>query len=194
MAIAEYLYRHEAEFAAGFLRSAGIPFRLQVDDAGGADAGVTIARPARIWVRAEDEEEARSLLDLDGASAEVARTPPPPGGDAPRDSEATGSDSDDREARSRGPDRSSPAVGTPGRENPASGLHPLGTVERRIAAVLGLVLFLLAAAGGEGAVAWVGVWEFLALALALALGLSAVSGRTVRPIKTVLNALADLVS
>lgn len=63
--IAEYLYRHEAEFAAGFLENAGIPFRLQTDDAGGADAFMTIARPARLWVRPEDVEEARDLLEID---------------------------------------------------------------------------------------------------------------------------------
>jgi len=74
--IAEYHYRHEAEFAAGFLRGAGIPFRLQIDDAGGADAGVTMGRPAVLWVRAEDEEEARAILELDGSPAEVSRRPP----------------------------------------------------------------------------------------------------------------------
>lgn len=74
--IAAYHYRHEAEFAAGFLSGAGIPFRLQIDDAGGADAGVTMGRPAVLWVRAEDEEDARSLLELDGAPAEIRRRPP----------------------------------------------------------------------------------------------------------------------
>lgn len=63
--IAEYPYRHEAEFAAGFLENAGIPFRLQTDDAGGADSFMTIARPARLWVRPEDVEEARDLLEID---------------------------------------------------------------------------------------------------------------------------------
>lgn len=161
MAIAEYLYRHEAEFAAGFLRDAGIPFRLQIDDAGGADAGVTIARPARIWVRAEDEEDARSLLGLDGSGPEVRRKVDRPGVE---------------------PARSEP------------GLQPLARGERRVAGAAALLLFLLAAAGGAGAVPWVGVWEFVALALALALGLSAVSGRTLRPLKTALKALADLMS
>jgi len=65
--IAEYSYRHEAEFAAGFLENAGIPFRLQTDDAGGADAFMTIARPARLWVRCEDVEEARDVLEIDDA-------------------------------------------------------------------------------------------------------------------------------
>ena len=67
--IAEYPYRHEAEFAAGFLEDAGIPFRLQTDDAGGADSFMTIARPARLWVRKEDVLKAREVLDIDDASA-----------------------------------------------------------------------------------------------------------------------------
>lgn len=71
--IAEYSYRHEAEFAAGFLSHAGILFRLQVDDAGGADAGVTIARPAVLWVRPEDVERAREILEL--GETQPASTP-----------------------------------------------------------------------------------------------------------------------
>ena len=80
--IAEYLYRHEAEFAAGFLEDAGIPFRLQTDDAGGADSFMTIARPARLWVRREDVEEARDVLEIDdvkiGGPAVVRRLPARP--------------------------------------------------------------------------------------------------------------------
>lgn len=63
IAVAEYSYRHEAEFAAGLLEDAGIAFRLQIDDAGGADIGVTIGRPAVLWVRAEDASRARDVLD-----------------------------------------------------------------------------------------------------------------------------------
>ena len=64
VAVAEFTYRHEAEFAAGFLADAGIPYRLQVDDAGG-DLGLTLGRPAIIWVLAVDAERAREILDLD---------------------------------------------------------------------------------------------------------------------------------
>jgi hypothetical protein len=60
--VGEFQYRHEAEFAAGFLTDAGIPFRLQIDDAGG-DLGLTLGRPATIWVRIEDAERAREVLD-----------------------------------------------------------------------------------------------------------------------------------
>ncbi len=163
VAIAEYLYRHEAEFAAGFLRDAEIPFRLQIDDAGGADAGVTIARPARIWVRAEDEEEARIILDLDTSTAAIARKPGEGSGPFP------------------------PRGGTQ-REGPA--FEPLCQAERILAGVLALVLFGLATYGGEGALPWVSVWEALALGFALAFGLSAVSGKTLGPIRAILRALS----
>jgi hypothetical protein len=65
VAVAEFTYRHEAEFAAGFLDDAGIPYRLQIDDAGG-DLGLTLGRPAIVWVRAVDLERARDVLNLGG--------------------------------------------------------------------------------------------------------------------------------
>lgn len=65
VAVAQYAYRHEAEFAAGFLADAGIPYRLQIDDAGG-DLGLTLGRSATVWVRAVDLERARDVLDLEG--------------------------------------------------------------------------------------------------------------------------------
>jgi Putative prokaryotic signal transducing protein len=67
--IAEFVYRHEAEFAAGFLDDAGIPYLLQAD----SDLGVTVSQPARIWVRAEDAEAARDALTvLEGGDGTVA--------------------------------------------------------------------------------------------------------------------------
>jgi hypothetical protein len=71
--VAEFLYRYEAEFAAGFLDDAGIPFWLQVDDAGGAELGMTISRPATLWVRAVDWHDARDVLGLED-EAEAARS------------------------------------------------------------------------------------------------------------------------
>jgi len=68
VAVAEFTYRHEAEFAAGFLADAGIPHRLQIDDAGG-DLGLTLGR-AIVWVLAVDAERAREVLDL-GAGDEA---------------------------------------------------------------------------------------------------------------------------
>jgi hypothetical protein len=69
VAVAEFTYRHEAEFAAGFLDDAGIPYRLQIDDAGG-DLGLTLGRQAIVWVRAVDADRAREVLDLGGEGAE----------------------------------------------------------------------------------------------------------------------------
>ena len=169
--IAEYHYRHEAEFAAGFLRGAGIPFRLQIDDAGGADAGVTIGRPAVLWVRAEDEEDARAILALDDSSAAVARRDPSGYDEAREEHEA--------------PTPHAPVL-------PARGFtfETLSKAERVLAGLLALALFALAAYGGEDAVPWVSVWESIALGLALALGLSAVSGQTLGSIKAILRALS----
>jgi len=77
--VAEYSYRHEAEFAAGLLEDAGIAFRLQIDDAGGADIGVTIGRPAVLWVRAEDAPRARDVLDTGLESPDRSGEPRPAG-------------------------------------------------------------------------------------------------------------------
>lgn len=175
VAIAEYHYRHEAEFAAGFLRGAGIPFRLQIDDAGGADAGVTIGRPAVLWVRADDEEEARSILALDGSSAAIARR------------EAT---SDVTPEEPEYADRGSRPGATRPAPRPRFAVVPLCQSERILAGVLALALCGLAAYGGDGAVPWVSVWESIALALALCLGLSAVSGQTLASIRAILRTLS----
>jgi len=67
--LARFRYRHEAELAAGFLLDAGIPYRLQIDDAGGVDFGTTFSRPPVLWVLAADEAEARELLELDAGDA-----------------------------------------------------------------------------------------------------------------------------
>ena len=73
--IAEYVYRHEAEFGAGFLADAGIPFRVQADDAGGAYGGMTFTSAARIWVRSEDAEKASDIrTDRLGTKNDVAGT------------------------------------------------------------------------------------------------------------------------
>ena len=69
VAVGQYGYRHEAEFAAGFLDDAGIPYRLQIDD-GGGDLGLTLGRAAVIWVRAVDVERAREVLDVGGDGEE----------------------------------------------------------------------------------------------------------------------------
>jgi hypothetical protein len=60
--IATFSYRHDAEYAAGFLADAEIPSLLLTDDAGGLHPGVGFTSPARLVVRAEDREEAREVL------------------------------------------------------------------------------------------------------------------------------------
>lgn len=183
MRIAEYLYRHEAEFAAGFLRDAGIPYRLQIDDAGGADAGVTIGRPAVLWVRADDEDEARDILDLDNDSAAaVERVPAPDPAETPARRESR-----DAASSARAP-HGSRAVETGPSRTPA--LEPLCRTERIVAGLLALALVGLASYGGEGAVPWVGVWETVALLMGLVLGLSAVSGKTLASLRAILRTLS----
>jgi len=73
--VARFRYRHEAELAAGFLDDAGIPYRLQIDDAGGVDFGATFTRPPVLWVREEDAAEAREVLGLGEVEAEPADEP-----------------------------------------------------------------------------------------------------------------------
>lgn len=66
--VGQYAYRHEAEFAAGFLEDAGIPYRLQIDDPA---LGVPMSGSATLWVAAMDERRARELLEVEGELLEV---------------------------------------------------------------------------------------------------------------------------
>jgi hypothetical protein len=63
--VGRYNYRHEAEFAAGFLEDGDIPYRLQIDD---PLLGMTMGAPAILWVRRVDEARARELLGADPSS------------------------------------------------------------------------------------------------------------------------------
>ncbi len=60
--VARFHYRHQAELAHGYLENAGVDAALLIDDAGGMDVGLAFVNPARIVVRAEDEERARGVL------------------------------------------------------------------------------------------------------------------------------------
>ncbi len=60
--VARFHYRHEAELARGYLESAGVDSILHIDDAGGLEVGLSFVNPARLVVRAEDEERARRVL------------------------------------------------------------------------------------------------------------------------------------
>ena len=59
--IATYAYRHEAEFAAGFLDDAGIAYRLQIDDAA---MTMSMGSSVTLWVRGIDVPRAREILEL----------------------------------------------------------------------------------------------------------------------------------
>jgi hypothetical protein len=57
--VARFTYRHEAEFAGGFLSDAGIPNSVLVDDHGGH---VTLNNSAQVLVAVSDAERARQVL------------------------------------------------------------------------------------------------------------------------------------
>lgn len=60
---AKFRYRHEAEMARGYLKEAGIPSALRVDDAGGAYPGIGLGvGEAQVQVREDDLREARRVL------------------------------------------------------------------------------------------------------------------------------------
>ena len=71
--VARFHYRHEAELAHGYLEGAGVDSVLHIDDAGGMDVGLSFVNPARLVVRAEDEERAREVL-VDAGILEVPPT------------------------------------------------------------------------------------------------------------------------
>ncbi|MBI4409323.1 MAG: DUF2007 domain-containing protein [Gemmatimonadetes bacterium] len=67
--IARFNFRHEAEYAQGFLKDAGIDSAVAIDDAGGAQVGMAFSNPARLLVRAEDATRARAVLVRAGVLA-----------------------------------------------------------------------------------------------------------------------------
>lgn len=185
--VAAFAYRHEAELAAGFLDDAEIPYRLQIDDPA---MGMSIATPARIWVRAVDFRRAREVLELptddravtearaanglekDGAGPEDER-------EAPRDDAVLG--------------KGGPAHLRVVRHGPGTRTAPgdLGGVER----ILSLVLAVGAAAGAilfppsvvtppVVAVLW---------AVAILFGLGALLGRTIPALARLLRSLSGTV-
>lgn len=70
--VGRYAYRHEAEFAAGFLRDAGIPHRLQIDD---PSLGIMLSTSAVLWVLAMDERRAREALEDTPAAPNAGSAP-----------------------------------------------------------------------------------------------------------------------
>jgi len=64
--LARYGFRHEAEFAQGFLRDAGIPSRVASDDAGGVDLSISFLAGASLFVADVDVERAGEVLKAAG--------------------------------------------------------------------------------------------------------------------------------
>ena len=73
--VARFHYRHEAEYARGFLDDAGIPASVFVDDAGGIEAGMAFSNPARVVVPDEHVERAREVLTNAGVLEEDTEPP-----------------------------------------------------------------------------------------------------------------------
>jgi hypothetical protein len=127
VAVAWYPFRHEAEFAAGFLEDAGIPFRMQVDD---PVLGSGVVGNATIWVLGMHEPLAREVLDLDGAPAYLTRESRL--SRHPRDTLAR--------ASAGGPGRARPPMGprpTSGAHQGRSGTARALSVRERVLALLG---------------------------------------------------------
>ena len=77
--VATYSDRHEAEFAAGVLDEAGVPYRMQLDD---PSMGMSIGMSATIWVRSLDVDRAREVLEhgvnpIEHDEVEPAQAPAP---------------------------------------------------------------------------------------------------------------------
>ena len=125
--LARYSYRHEAEFAAGFLDDAGVPYRLQLDDPA---MGLSVGMDATIWVRGIDEAWAREVLEH---------------GLQPLDDEDDVSRADDdpaREAEQRAPGAVAGCTGRRPASSAVVTMPPLGVRERAL---------LLAGSGACGA-------------------------------------------
>ena len=160
--LARFQYRHEAEFAAGFLDDAQIAYRLQVDDAG---MGMMISIPATLWVRGVDFRRAREILDL-------------PQGDVPASGLAESSlpAPESREAVVR-------------REE--GRVVPVGDLTARERVVALAICVGTVGVGSLLAIDAIGpVWAGLTLAFAAAMGVSAWTGRAIPPIRRLLRALS----
>jgi hypothetical protein len=98
--VGSYTYRHEAEFAAGFLESAGIPTRLQIDDPA---LGLSASEGATLWVLAVDERRARAVLDQEKAFPAAADAEEE--WDAPESEDPASTGPPERAVRDNGPGR-----------------------------------------------------------------------------------------
>lgn len=162
VAVANYEYRHDAEFAAGFLDDAGIPYRLQVDDPA---LGLSIGVSAVIWVRGMDAARARDILEVDNRPVSLTQRGP-----------------SRRDVESRG---SSPARRTPGKPP----VQPTLDVRERVvsfllsAGALGIGASAVATISSESA-------GYVAAGTAAILAIFGITGRAPGAIRRLLGALA----
>jgi hypothetical protein len=205
IAIAEYRYRHEGEFAAGFLEDAGIPYRLQIDDPA---MGLTIATPTTLWVRGADERRAREVLDLEGSGSGVDDDPADPSGLAAGDPTEADRDpplASGSEVRSGmiGP-RAAPGVaGSPVKGSPVQGWRtevvrrdPGGSVATARLTPLQRVLALVFSGGAASAAVLIDfgaaapLWTGLLALVAAAMAFGGLVGRAIAPVRWLLRTLS----
>ena len=60
-----YITRIEADMDANFLRSHGIEVIIQSDDCGGVSPGLTISNRIKLFIRQDDLDKAKELLNPD---------------------------------------------------------------------------------------------------------------------------------
>ncbi|MDD5217584.1 MAG: hypothetical protein PHN49_00740 [Candidatus Omnitrophica bacterium] len=65
--IKTYLNKHAAEIVRMHLESRGIRARIQCDDAGGTEPGLTFGRGVRLMVLPQDSERALGILKAAGS-------------------------------------------------------------------------------------------------------------------------------
>lgn len=160
--VGRYTYRHEAEFAAGFLSEAGIPHRLQIDD---PSLGMALSS-ATIRVLEADAERATEVLRGDPLAEGTAET----------DAEAHGSR-----------DTFRPPVTQPLRPAAArAGRPPMTVRERLVGVLLGAGVWGLGGFVPAGVVAA----SWLMGALAAALVLCSLVGWAPGPIRGLVATLA----
>jgi hypothetical protein len=181
--LARYQYRHEAEFAAGFLDEAGIPYRLQIDDPA---LGMTVGTPATLWVRGMDVRAALDTLNVrelpsHRVAAEAAETAETAEAAEPPD---TGEAADGAVTAHAAEITSATGYGRSTLRHRAAS-ERLSTLERMVA------LSMFVVVGGTAYLASAGaVWGVVAVALAAPLGLVGLLGRAPSAIRRFLRAIS----
>ncbi|MDX1493233.1 MAG: hypothetical protein R3253_04095 [Longimicrobiales bacterium] len=186
--LASFNYRHEAEFAAGFLQDAGIPFRLQIED---PTLGLSATDSATIWVAAMDEGRARQVLDHEVVDSQEEWAD---------DSEEWADDSWSAKALEEETEGGGASLTTPTRtEADATGASRPGPSRRKPQSDLTLRQRVMALGGSVGVSATLGVeivrdasmgLPVVVAALAAVLALAGVFGWAPGPLRRLLEALS----